>query len=678
MNDAAIALGHHTISQRIKPLTPLGKYIVQITVVGLVYVVAGKLGQATAEIRSSNVGPVWPAYGVALAAILTCGYRVWPGVMTGAFVVAFFSPVSHIAALGQAAGSTIAATTGAFLLHRIVKFQPSLQRLSDALGLIMFGAFVSAFVSASLGTFVLYATHVHAYSGLETEWLIYWMGDATGVLLVTPLALVFPDLLKIGNRRRSTELAVLLLLLTGTCLIIFCDLPHLSVKLHFLAFAVFPFVLWAAIKFGMSGASLSMFFVATVATVATAYGMGPFSQDALFQNAVLLDVFFAVLSISGMMLAAVVTENSRLLREQASMEISVRDRQALSESEERLRLAAQVGKMYAYEWDVATDTVVRSSEYLSILNLGSGLLQLSRQQLARNVHPDDREEFTKSVDSLTPENPETHLMYRVVRPDGSVVWLENNGHAFFDSNGKMVKVIGMVADITERKSAEQELSGMSRKLLQAQEQERVRIARDLHDDIAQRLALLTIEHEEIENNVPDGELRTAMGALRTQMREVANNVQSLSHQLHSSKLEYLGIVKASRGFCKEFSDGHKVEIDFNSSDLTAQLPSEVSLCLFRVLQEALNNAVKHSGVKHFEVQLWETSGELHLTVCDRGKGFDLNAAMKGPGLGLTSMQERLRLVNGELLIHSLPQHGTEIHVSVPLKSREARKHAVGE
>src|SRR5438045_6382367 len=188
-------------------------YLLQISVVFVAYLVAGKLGQATANIRSSNLGPVWPAYGLAVAAILICGYRVWLGVAAGAFLVAFFSPVPHIAALGQAAGATLAAMTAAFLLHHVANFRPSLARLSDALGLIVFGAVGSAIVSASIGTSVLYASHVHAYSGLAAAWLIYWLGDAAGVLLVTPLALTFTDVLKLRDRHRLTELAILLLLL---------------------------------------------------------------------------------------------------------------------------------------------------------------------------------------------------------------------------------------------------------------------------------------------------------------------------------------------------------------------------------------------------------------------------------------------------------------------------------
>jgi PAS domain S-box-containing protein len=223
-------------------------------------------------------------------------------------------------------------------------------------------------------------------------------------------------------------------------------------------------------------------------------------------------------------------------------------------------------------------------------------------------------------------------------------------------------------DITHRKHAEEALLGMSRKLIEAHEQERTRIGRDLHDDVVQRLALLSIELEGVQQDVPDAasELRTRLGAVRDQTTQITNDVQLLSHELHSSKLEYLGLVGAAKNFCKEFSEQYKVKIDFQSHDLPTSLPTELSLSLFRVLQEALRNATKHSGVKRFEVRLWGSTGEINLTVSDLGAGFDQEAAMKSTGLGLTSMRERLRLVHGELSINSQPKGGTTIHARVPL------------
>ena len=144
-------------------LSPTAKLVGQIAAVFLAYFIAGKLGQATTNIRSSNLGPVWPAYGIALAAFLAYGSRVWPGITASAFLVAFSSAVSPLAAAGQAIGATVAALTGASLLRRIVDFNPSFSRLSDALGLVVLGAFGSSILSASIGMFSLYATGVQAY-----------------------------------------------------------------------------------------------------------------------------------------------------------------------------------------------------------------------------------------------------------------------------------------------------------------------------------------------------------------------------------------------------------------------------------------------------------------------------------------------------------------------------------
>jgi signal transduction histidine kinase len=232
-------------------------------------------------------------------------------------------------------------------------------------------------------------------------------------------------------------------------------------------------------------------------------------------------------------------------------------------------------------------------------------------------------------------------------------------------------------DIPHRKHAEEALLGMSRKLIEAHEQERTRIGRDLHDDFVQRLALLAVELEGVQKDVPDSavELGRRIGDLRNQTTEITNDVQLLSHELHSSKLDYLGIVGATKNFCKEFSERQMVEIDFQSHHLPSSLPTELSLSLFRVLQEALRNATKHSGVKHFEVRLWGSTGEVHLTVKDLGKGFDIEAARQGRGLGLTSMQERVRLLNGTIEIQSKPTGGTTIHVRVPLESDHVQKAA---
>ena len=223
-----------------------------------------------------------------------------------------------------------------------------------------------------------------------------------------------------------------------------------------------------------------------------------------------------------------------------------------------------------------------------------------------------------------------------------------------------------VADITERKRAEEALASVSRRLIEAQEQERARIARELHDDIVQRLVMVNFGLEGLQHDHPD--LPAAAGSridkLREQTVKIVDDVQSLSHELHSSKLEVMGMGAAMRAFCREFSEHQKVEIDFETHDLPSSLSPNICLCLFRVLQEAVRNSTKHSGVRRFEVRSWGTPDEIHLTVKDSGAGFEIEAARKGRGLGLISMEERLKLVNGTFSVESQPQGGTTIHASV--------------
>jgi signal transduction histidine kinase len=176
---------------------------------------------------------------------------------------------------------------------------------------------------------------------------------------------------------------------------------------------------------------------------------------------------------------------------------------------------------------------------------------------------------------------------------------------------------------------------------------------------------------------PENEVLSRLEELRKQVLEISGSVHALSHELHSSKLRHLGVVNAMRGFCTELSEQQKVEINFVSQDVPATVPPDISLCLFRVLQEALHNAVKYSNVSNLEVQLRGTSNALHLTVRDSGIGFDPESAMRGGGLGLTSMRERMKLVDGVLSIDSKPRRGTTIHARVPLDANSASARSAG-
>jgi PAS domain S-box-containing protein len=354
--------------------------------------------------------------------------------------------------------------------------------------------------------------------------------------------------------------------------------------------------------------------------------------------------------------------------------------EALRESEERLRLAAQVGKMYAFDWDMTTDVVIRSAESTYILGLTGEQTGLTLQRILASVHPEDRATFMGSIGELTPESPITRISFRLLRPDGSVLWLERTGRAFFNKQGRILRMVGMVADITERKLAEEALSKVGGRLIEAHEEERTWIARELHDDIGQQLALLANNLVLMEKDPSDSaaEIRNLVREQLKRVREISADVQGMSHRLHSSRLQLLGIVVAAKSFCQELSEQHKVEIDFTHSDIPPTVPEDISLCLFRIMQESLQNAVKHSGVRHFEVELRGASDGIHLTVRDAGRGFDPEARVNDRGLGLVSMHERVNLVKGTFSIESEPGRGTTIHARVPLSKKRESARAAGD
>ena len=340
--------------------------------------------------------------------------------------------------------------------------------------------------------------------------------------------------------------------------------------------------------------------------------------------------------------------------------------EALRESEERFRLVANTAPMLIWMSDASKLCTYFNDSWLAFtgrpmeLELGNGW--------AKGVHAED---FERCLDTYTRafEAREKFTMeYRLRRYDGEYRWVLDIGAPRFNQDGSFAGYIGSCVDVTDRRIAEVALSGVNSRLIDAQERERTRIARELHDDIGQRLAMLTIELEQLTLNSSDlpAELLRDVAKLRNHSFEIASDVQSLSHELHSSKLEYLGIATAMSAFCREFSDQQNVKVVFAHDEVPRTLPQEISLCLFRVLQEALKNALKHSGVRHFEVELRLGPDAIHLTVRDLGSGFDREEALRAHGLGLISMAERVKLVAGRLSIDSQPQQGTTIRASVPL------------
>jgi len=225
-----------------------------------------------------------------------------------------------------------------------------------------------------------------------------------------------------------------------------------------------------------------------------------------------------------------------------------------------------------------------------------------------------------------------------------------------------------VSNATAKRVMASDDARLARRLLQAQEEERARLARELHDDISQRLALLAIEVVQLSEMLPASaiEARAFAATVRQDIAQLGSDVQALSHRLHASALEVYGLVNATERLCRQLRARHQVRIEFVARDVPAVLDSIVALNLFRILQEAIANAFKHSGAGALSVMLHGTPQHLRLTVADDGRGFDVSRAKAG--LGMITMRERVGLVGGELSLESRPGEGTRLTASVPMSA----------
>jgi PAS domain S-box-containing protein len=349
--------------------------------------------------------------------------------------------------------------------------------------------------------------------------------------------------------------------------------------------------------------------------------------------------------------------------------VDIHDRKQAEESlrqkESELAEAQRLANIGSWRWDASTNDNVWSDELYRIAGLESGSPAAAPDNHPNLYPPDHWERITRCAQEAMRSGTPYELNVEMLT-NGGRRWVTARGEAVRDADGRITGLRGTLQDITARKRAEETLSHQRRRLLEAQEAERARIARELHDDIAQRLALLSIALQQLQQSVDSvPELRRSITGLSRQTMDIATDLQTLSHELHSNKVQLLGVVPAIRDFCAVVSVRHNVEVDFTHLDVPGTVQPDIALCLFRVLQEALQNAVRHSAAARFAVRLESTPKVLTLTVRDGGCGFNPESVPQDRGLGLTSMRERLNLVSGELVINSKPDSGTTVVARVP-------------
>ena len=409
----------------------------------LVYFIAGKFGLMLASLHAS-ASPVWPAAGIALAALLVLGYRAWPAIIVGAFLVNVTTAGNVATSLAIASGNTLEAVCGAWLVNRFAGGTTAFDRPQ---GVVKFAlaAVVSTVIGPAFGVTSLAFGGFADWANFGAIWLTWWLGDTTGDLLIAPLIILWSTPPKRRwNRREVVEVGILLLLLFVLSEAVFCGWLTISARNYPIAFISLPIVIWTAFRFTQRETATGIFILSAIAIWGTMHGFGPFAGETENQSLLALQSWTAVLAITAMALSAGMAE-----RERAA--------EALRESEANMSLAANAANLGLWVWNVPGGDERWVTEKWRQLFGFADSEPVTFDRFLEVVHPGDSERVKQVVQHMLEHGGEYEIDYRITRPDGSIGWIASHGSVELEERGKPVLVRGVSRDVTKRKIAEEEV-----------------------------------------------------------------------------------------------------------------------------------------------------------------------------------------------------------------------------
>jgi PAS domain S-box-containing protein len=651
-----------------------------------IYFAAGRLGLLI-PIVEHHVTLLWAPSGIALAAVLRFGPRALPGVALGAFLVNFTLGGGTELALGIALGNTLEAAAGAWLLRK-AGFRDSLERVGDVL-LLTAGALASPVIAAAIGTASLAAAGLLPDRPALNSMGYWWLGDAMGILLLTPVLLTWAEMPRPWSpgRRKIFEAVVLglgLFLASDLTLNTWMDNPFLHPPL---AFTLFPFLVWAALRFGPRGAATATLLAVGIAVWATTEGLSPFASGTLDERLMYLHTYMTVAAVTSMLLAAVLAE-----RRQAES--------GLREGEARLRLALDAGRCGVWDWDIEGQSLTWSDRVFEFHGLSPERFSGRLEDFTSLIHPEDSARVTGAIQGAIEDRQDYEIEFRIVRPDGATRWLTTTGRALYDDAGRPVRMMGATLDVTERHEAEEE-----RARLLARERE-ARAEAEAANEAKDRF-LATLSHElrtpltpvlavistlDREGAVPPV-LRRPLDVIRRNVELEARLIDDLLDltrivrgklELHPEVTDALKVVEHTLEICceQETAAGRlRVVRDTRAEDhrLWAD-PSRLT----QVLWNLVSNAVKFTPAGGtVTVRTWSEEGRLVLQVSDTGIGIDPEVlphvfgafeqgrsrsprGLGGLGLGLAISKAIVEMHGGNLTAESEGVgHGATFTVALP-------------
>jgi signal transduction histidine kinase len=673
---------------------PVIVYVAEVIFLAVIYHLAARLGLQMAYVQA-NTSPVWPPTGIGLAALLIFGARLWPGISLGVLLGSLLTGAPFNLALGLAVGNTFEALLAVFILKRLFNLHNELDRVQDVIALIIVSLLCTT-IGASIGSTTLMILGFSQWQDFWPIWLTWWIGDLLGALVVAPLLLTWVSRTSFqANKRVYLEGGILLILIALITWFVFSSLPPIGVFHQALIYVIFPFVIWAALRFGQRGATFAIALVSGIAIWGTAEGMGPFSLESKNDSLVLLQTFTAVVSLTTLILAAATIERRKAadaLRQKADELVTLNESSKtfldnyeitnIFQTICRLavtRLGSDISWIETKDGHDEGDNAVIGygvpyTQLQQIIGVLSDTIIYQDQPLPMIFDLDDIE-ITKEF-GLKPYT--AYAIFPLVFSNqliGSLRLVSKRKGFFTSDNQMLIQSYANLAAVAiqntllfeEVRRSNKQLHGLTQRLMRAQEDERLHLSRELHDESGQLLTALTVQLGLLERNLDKpANMREKIDELKNTTNKIQENLHRLAVNLRPASLDHIGLVMTLRQYITEFNRQYDLSVDFEVVGIEdKRLPSDVETTIFRIVQETLTNVILHAHAKHVDILLSLRNQHVILVVEDDGIGFTPISLNAENHLGLFGMRERVEMLGGVFMLESVPGKGTTIKAEIP-------------
>jgi signal transduction histidine kinase len=678
------------LSFQSRELKNVGAWLLQVLLLAIIYHLAARLGLSMAYLQS-NTSPVWPPTGIALAALLLLGTSRWPGVTIGVLLGSLLTGAPLNLAMGMAVGNTLEALTAAYILQRFLHFHPTLDRIQDVTGLVVVAVF-STMISATMGASTLLLTGLAPRDAAGSIWVTWWIGDLLGALVATPFLLTWISNRKLlTNKRTLIEGSLAFILLGSVAWYVFRYEARAGIYHQALLYLIFPFVIWTAISLGQRGGTSAVLLVSGIAIWATVDGLGPFSLPSKNGNLVLLQTFLGVLALTSLVLAAATTERSRASQ---ALQRRADDLAVLNESSRMFLDNTDPTSIFQTICDLVVTRIGLDAAWIEQYRQADGhqqrvaingipeadLLQLEAGQSI--VAQDDTNAIHVFDLSAGSDHQISGFHNLAVVPmifSGRVIGrmsLLSRQENFFSPNRRLLlqSYANLAAVVIqnswlfeEARDSNRQLHALSQRLIKAQEEERLNLSRELHDESGQLLTGLLFELGQLDRRLHNGEqIQSKVVTLKNMATDLQENLHRLAINLRPASLDHLGLVTALEQYVSDFKRQYDIQIEFEAVGMQdRRLPPEVETAIFRVVQESLTNVVLHAGASLVDVIISQRNSDIVATIEDNGVGFVPTPPTVEDHLGLFGMRERVEMLKGRFTLESSPGKGTTVNVEIP-------------